>query len=114
MDSLLSDKLNPLKLGFSPFMAAVVGAIIEHDYGVRDRKGGRLTGLSITSDGFVVASSTAHESGALLGSVDDLDRNLALLLQDADLDREERKEFAELYQSHVADWRPQPAKGVHA
>ena len=62
-----AERIDLRKFNFSPKLTALVGAIIGHDYGVRDRKGGRLTVLSITSDGFVVAASTAHESGAFVG-----------------------------------------------
>jgi hypothetical protein len=105
METILADKLNPQKLGYSPFMGAIVGAILGYDYGVRDSRGGRLTGLSITSDGFLMGSTTSHETGAFLGAVDDLDTNLAKLVQDANLTPAERQEFAELYKARVLDWR---------
>jgi hypothetical protein len=60
----LVGKLNPRKLGYSPVMCALVGCIINRDYGVRDRCGNRLVGLSITSDGFVIASTDPVSSGA--------------------------------------------------
>lgn len=101
----LADKLNPKRLGFSPKMAALVGAILGHDYGARDRKGNQLTGLSITSDGFVVASTNPISSGAFIGTASELESNLLLLLTDAKLTREERAEFDALYSMHVTDWR---------
>jgi hypothetical protein len=101
-----AERINPTNLGFSPKMIAIVGAIIGHDYGVRDRKGGLLSELSITSDGYVMASSTAHESGAFIGSADDLNRNLAdyqfVLAGENDEDAEE---FDRLYKLNVCDWR---------
>jgi hypothetical protein len=101
-----AERINPTNLGYSPKMTAIVGAIIGYDYGVRDRKGGLLSGLSITSDGYVMANSTAHESGAFIGSADDLNRNLAdyqfVLAGENDEDAEE---FARLYATNVKDWR---------
>lgn len=62
----LIDQINPFKLGTSLKMAALVGVIVDCDYGARDPRGGRITGLSITSDGLVIASTTAHDSGVFL------------------------------------------------
>ena len=101
----LARKLNPRTHGFSPKMSALVGAILDFDYGVRDGRGGRLTSLSITSDGFVICGSTAHESGAFIGEASDLDRNLAALLQTASLTPTQAKQFATIYKSRVTDWR---------
>ena len=105
---VFAERINPRYLGFSPKMVAIVGAIIGHDYGVRDRKGGRLTSLSITSDGFVTASSTASDGGgAFIGSADDLDRNLeqfVMVLHD-DVSDEDAEEFERLVKANVKDWR---------
>ena len=107
-DSVFAERINPRNLGFSPKVVAIVGAIIGHDYGVRDRKGGRLTSLSITSDGFVTASSTASDGGgAFIGSADDLDRNLeqfVMVLHD-DVSDEDAEEFERLVKANVKDWR---------
>lgn len=103
-----AERINPRYLGYSPKMTAIVGAIIGHDYGVRDSRGGRLTGLSITSDGYVTAHSTASDGGgAFLGSADDLERNveeISLHLHDAASD-EDAEEFDRLYKANVRDWR---------
>lgn len=98
-----SERINPRNFNFSPKLTAIVGAIIGHNYGVTDRKGGRLTGLSITSDGYVIAQSTAHESGAFIGRADELVHNLddyRKFLSPAD-----RAEFNQLYKMRVTDWR---------
>jgi len=105
--SKFANRINPTNLGYSPKMTAIVGAIIGFDYGVRDRKGGLLSGLSITSDGYVMASSTASDGGgAFIGSANDLNRNLAdyqfVLAGESDEDAEE---FAKLYAQNVKDWR---------
>ena len=99
-------RVNPSRLGFSPKLTAIVGAIIGHDYGVRDgvRGGQLINGLSITSDGFVIAGSTASDGGgAFIGTADDLARNLDAWK--ADLSPEDREEFSRLYAARVTDWR---------
>lgn len=97
-------RINPAKFNFSPKLTAIVGAIIGHDYGVRDRKGGKLTSVSITSDGFVTCGSTASDGGgAFLGDAADLSRNLQLWLRD--LSSPDQRRFAELYKTNVKDWR---------
>ena len=102
----LAEKLNPQKRGFSPKLAAIVGAILGHDYGVRDRKGGQLTSLSITSDSHVVARSTASDGGgAFIGGADEVDLNLTQLLHDEGVTEEDRTEFDRLYKQNVNDWR---------
>jgi hypothetical protein len=103
-----AEKINPRTLGFSPKMTAVVGAILGYDYGVRDRKGGYLTGLCITSDGFVTASSTASDGGgAFLGVVTDLDRNIEqfLFVLASERDEADVDTFKALYKANVTDWR---------
>ena len=103
-----AERINPRNLGFSPKMVAIVGAIIGHDYGVRDRKGGRLTSLSITSDGFVTCGSTASDGGgAFIGSADDLDRNLEefVMVLHNDVSDEDAEEFERIYKTNVQDWR---------
>ena len=100
-------RINPTNLGFSPKMTALIGAIIGHDYGVRDGRGGTLTSLSITSDGFVICGSTASDGGgAFVGSAEDLDRNLAdYRFQLAAENDEDAEEFDRLYVANVKDWR---------
>ena len=100
-------RINPTNLGYSPKMTAIVGAIIGYDYGIRDRKGGRLFGLSITSDGWLMASSTAHESGAFLGSTKDFERNLAdyQFVLHSQASDEDAEEFDKLCKTSIKDWR---------
>jgi hypothetical protein len=92
------DRIDPRKYNFSPVLVAIVGAILGFDYGVRDRKGGRLTSIAITSDGFVIAGSTAHDTGAFIGDVADLDRNISLWLNK--LSPEDQAEFRMLYRTN--------------
>jgi hypothetical protein len=96
-------RIHPRKLNFSPRMAAIVGAVIGYDYGVRDHRGGHLTGLYITSDGFVMASSTAHDSGALLTTASELQRNLAPYI--AELSAVDATAFQVYYATRVKDYR---------
>jgi hypothetical protein len=99
-----AERINPRNFNFSPKLAAIVGAIIGHDYGVRDRRGGYLTSLSITSDGFVIAFSTASSGGgAFLCDAGELEGNLELFK--AELSPEDLAEFERLYAARVKDWR---------
>jgi hypothetical protein len=99
-----AERIDPNHFNFSPKLVAIVGAIIGHDYGARDGRGGRLYSLSITSDGYVTAGSTASDGGgAFIGSADDLDRNLAEYRKE--LTAEDRAEFDRLYATRVTDWR---------
>jgi len=99
-----AERINPRNFNFSPKLAAIVGAIIGHDYGVRDGRGGYLTSISITSDGYVLAGSTASDGGgAFIGSADDLDSNLNLYK--ADLTADDRAQFERIYLTRVKDWR---------
>lgn len=101
----LAIRINPAHFNFSPRLVAIVGAIIGHDYGARDGdRGGRLTSISITSDGFVVAGSTASDGGgAFIGLASDLDRNLARYR--ASLTAADREAFDDLYLANVLDYR---------
>jgi uncharacterized membrane protein len=98
-----AERINPGQFGFSPKLVALVGAIIGHDYGVRDGRGGKLSSLSITSDGYVMAQSTAHESGAFIGDVGDLEANLSIWKEE--LSPEDQAQFNRLYVANVKDWR---------
>lgn len=89
-----ADRINPAQFNFSPKLVAIVGAIIGHDYGVRDRKGGRWVSLSITSDGYVTALSTASGS-AFIGTASDLYRNLNEYKKE--LNPSDRQRFEALY-----------------
>jgi hypothetical protein len=57
---LLVGKLDIALKHYSPMMAGITGAIVGHEYGARDPRGGKLNGLSITSDGFVIASTSLY------------------------------------------------------
>ncbi len=103
-DQEFAERINPRKFNFSPKLAAIVGAIIGHDYGARDERGGQLMSISITSEGYVVAGSTASDGGgAFIGSADDLARNLDAYK--AELTPADRAEFEHLYSVRVRDWR---------
>lgn len=91
-------RINPRQFNFSPKLTALVGAIIGFDYGVRDGRGNHISSISITSDGFIIASCNAF-----LGSADDLNSNLAIYRNE--LSQEDRRTFDTFYQSNVKDWR---------
>lgn len=93
-----AERVNPAQFNFSPKMVAIVGAIIGHDYGVRDGRGNFLASISITSDGFIIGSCNSF-----LGAADDLNRNLADYR--TFLTKEDAAQFDALYQSRVKDWR---------
>jgi hypothetical protein len=99
-----AERINPKNFNFSPQLVAIVGAIIGHDYGVRDRKGGKLTSIAITSDGFIIAGSTASDGGgAFIGEASDMERNLAEFKKE--LNADDLKLFNSIYASKVKDWR---------
>lgn len=99
-----ADRINPRNFGFSPKLTAIVGAIIHHDYGVRDVRNGQLSSISITSDGFVLARGTMSDGGgAFLGSASDLKLNLNDYKDD--LLPADRTEFERLYLANVTDWQ---------
>jgi hypothetical protein len=98
-----ADRIHPGRLGFSPKLVAVVGAVIGHDYGVVDGNGGTPTSISITSDGCVIAGSTAHEAGVFIGSATEMEANLQLWKNH--LTPADRGHFEKLYAVNVVDWR---------
>jgi hypothetical protein len=104
-DAAFAERINPSNFNSSPKIVAIVGAIIGHDYGVRDGRGGKLYSLSITSDGFVTCGSTASDGGgAFIGSASDLDRNLNLYR--SKLTADDLADFDRIYAARVIDYRP--------
>ena len=97
-------RIHPRKFGFSPKLTAIVGAIIGHDYDVRDSRGGHITSISISSDGFVMATSTASSGGgALLCCADEMSDSLTEWV--TELTHDDRIEFVRIYRECVKDWR---------
>jgi hypothetical protein len=96
-------RTNPTQFNFSAKLAAIVGAIIGYDYGVRDGRGNRLTGLSITSDGFLIGHTEDTDSSSFLGDAADLKWNLDLFV--TKLSPKDKTEFERLYSKNVKDWR---------
>lgn len=94
----LAERIHPRKYNFSPRFAALLGAIIGHDYGVTDRKGSAVSSFSITSDGFIVSSSNAF-----LGDAADLERNLADFYTCISAD--DANEVTRRYKANVLDYR---------
>lgn len=101
----LAAKFQAVLTNYSPKMAALLGAVIGHDFGVRDGQGNQVTSLSITADGFVIGHTPDPDSSPFIGSADDLDRNLALVLADAKLNADEAALYTTLLFQNVKDWR---------
>jgi hypothetical protein len=92
----LAQKLHPGRFpGMSGKMAAIVGYVLGEKWTEP-----AIPSLSITSDGFVVTMDS------LIGTADDLERNVRNLLNVAGLTDEERAEWDRLYWTKVEDWRP--------
>ena len=98
-----AERINPSKFNFSPRLVAMVGAIIHHDYGVRDGRGSHITSLSITSDGFIIGHTESPDVSPFLGDAEDLRRNIAVWIQE--LTVQDGAKFLELYAQNVDDWR---------
>ena len=79
---------------------AIVGGILEQDWINEPRTNRPITGLSITSDGFVITAANNF-----LGSASDLDNNIADLLDYTGVTPDERIAWNTAYQRHVTDWR---------
>ncbi len=95
----LLEKLHPANVtGFSPKMAAIMGAFLNQDW-ASPRRGGPLGCFSITSDAFVVSGD--H----FLGSVAEFESNIKLYVDAANLNGAERAYWDELYARKVTDWR---------
>lgn len=97
--TLLVDKVKAaLQSGFSPRMAAIAGFFMDQEWVTTP-----IRSMSITSDGFVMINGNG-----MLGSAEDMDRNLESLLDAADVTDAERRLFHTLYLNklHGSDWRP--------
>ena len=95
MEAGLSELVHPGRFpGMSPKMASIVAYVLG-EYWTEPE----TVSLSVTSDGHVV--SDAH----FMGSGEDLDRNIADLLDAAELSEQLRTEWASLYRAKVDDWR---------
>ena len=98
----LVEKLHPQRFtAMSGKMAAIVGCVLDEKW-----TNPQLAEIHITSDGFVLA----RESGdigcnAFIGGVEDLERNVANLLNVAGLTDDERSEWSRLYRARIMDWR---------
>ncbi len=103
-NNILERKLSPARFtGMSPKMAAMVEAIVKP---ARPTVEPVLGGLSITSDGFVLAQAGPPVCHSIfLGAASDWERNWANLLDAAGLTAEEREEAERRYQRNVRDWR---------
>ena len=95
MRDRVTHKLHPSQFSdMSGKMAAMVGCILDQAWTTP-----RITSMMITSDGHVLTDTE------YLGSAQDWDRNLTLLLDAAELTDPEREWFMTLYRRRVPDWR---------
>ena len=98
----LATKLNPK--GFTEMsgkMAAIVAYVLGEHW-----TNPELAELHVTSDGFVLARKAGDVGcNEWIGSVQDLERNVATLLQAAELTPEQCQNWEELYRRRVTDWR---------
>ena len=95
MSDKLGDLLHPRRFSaMSPKMTAIVAYVLGEHWTEPE-----VAWLSVSSDGHVV--SDAH----FIGSGQDLDRNIANLLDAAELTEEQRREWHVLYCAKVDDWR---------
>jgi len=104
MNAEFAERINPRNFNFSPTMQAIVGAIIGHDYGVRHRYGARVTGISITSDGYVLLDTDPVSSGFFLDTIEALIVKLYMYVKE--LSNADRAEFNRLYVRNIKDYRP--------
>ena len=96
---------------YSPRWFAILGAVLDHDFGIHDRAGNRIISLAITSDGFVIGSSIAPDGSlghdSLLGSADDLAANLLRFVNDIGPDNTPDRQAVWAAFSKIVDWRNQ-------
>lgn len=98
----LREILHPSRFtDMSGMMAAILGYIL----GVKWTEPA-ITGLSITSDGFLVSMS--H----FLGAASDLETNIRNLFEVVDLSPEHREVFNELFRDKVSDFRAKHLRPV--
>lgn len=111
--SQLKRKLNPARFpGMSPKMAAIVGYLLGEKFTEPS-----IVGISITSDGFVLANRSGDiGANEMLGNDTDLTRNLDNLIQAAGLNPTEREEFRAKIRSKINanDWRQVSEAGESA
>jgi urease accessory protein UreF len=82
-------------------MAAIVGYILGEHWTEPE-----VAELVITSDGLVLARERGDcGCNTIIGSAQDLERNVSNLLYAATLTPEERQQWEALYRLRVTDWR---------
>jgi len=98
----MQKKLHPARFShMSVRMGAIVGYLI--DVSVTDPD---ITGLTITSDNFVLAATSDDPfMNSFIGSWSDLKRNLKELIEVADLTKEEKGVFFLELAEKLRDWR---------
>lgn len=98
----LAQKLHPNRFtNMSTKFAAVLGYLLDEEW-----TDPVIEDLAIDSQGFVIAYSPgARHEHVLIGTVEDLERNLERLADAAGLTQEERVALWARYSAKVTDWR---------
>ena len=98
----LAVKLHPNRFpNMSGKMAAIVAYVLGEHWTDPE-----LAELAITSDGLVLGREDGDVGcNTVIGSAEDLGRNVRFLITMAGLTDEERAEWDRLYRTRVADWR---------
>lgn len=98
----LATKLHPS--GFTEMsgkMAAIVAYVLGEHWTEPE-----LAEIHVSADGFVLARQAGDVGcNEWIGSVQDLERNVATLLRAAELTPEQCQNWQELYRRRVTDWR---------
>jgi hypothetical protein len=102
VNKMLIEKLHPRRFpGTSGKMIAIVGFILGQDW-----TNPRISEMTITSDGFVMARQQGDVGmNVFVGSAADLDRNLRNLLDAACLLPDEKASVMRLFRTKVQDHR---------
>jgi len=98
----LKEKLHPKQFSaMSGKMAAIVGYVVGEQFTDPE-----LAEIAITSDGFVLGRrSDDCGLNEWIGSVSDLECNIASLLEAAGLTKQEKAEWQRCYSARIMDWR---------
>lgn len=99
----LAQKLHPRNFtAMSGKMAAIVGYVVGQEWTAPE-----IAELAVTSDGFVLARLRGDIGcNDWVSSAEDMDRNVANLLEAAGLTPDEKTEWQRLFKARVMDWRP--------
>jgi len=96
----ITTKFSPIITGYSPFFRNVLQVMLgNREQWVTEK----YCGFYITSDGFFLGRTLNSFKDSFIGRVDDLTRNLNLIINEAKLDSEETAYLNSL--PNIQDWR---------